>query len=323
MDRMLSFGSTGADVAEMQALLNSHTPTFLPKLAVDKIFGPKTLARVKEFQRNNNLQVDGIVGPNTWAALREEEPEIQPRSGLNCGNSDPANQNRAIGVRNAVVFGLAGQGGGAPVQLASFSGGGLSSLISLPGLPTVRPLTAAQIITATGVYGTSLDFSRIFISDQTGAGNRPFTVGIPATPLSSAMQIMNCGTLTPSTNDLIHELAHVWQSQHHSSVTAFMTNAVGSQAAAVAASGAEALTNPAVRSDPDFPVHFPFSAYAFVPGKPFGEYAAEQIANAVEHGVTAIVAHVKAVAANAVDADNQTSLATMRIGDRRTPGTIF
>lgn len=33
------------------------------------VFGPKTEAAVKEFQKHKRLQPDGIVGPKTWAAL--------------------------------------------------------------------------------------------------------------------------------------------------------------------------------------------------------------------------------------------------------------
>ena len=36
------------------------------------VFGPKTNDAVREFQRNNGLQVDGIVGKNTWKALLEQ-----------------------------------------------------------------------------------------------------------------------------------------------------------------------------------------------------------------------------------------------------------
>lgn len=36
---------------------------------VDKIFGSKTLAAVKAFQKAHNLVVDGVVGPKTWAKL--------------------------------------------------------------------------------------------------------------------------------------------------------------------------------------------------------------------------------------------------------------
>ena len=37
--------------------------------SVDGVFGPETESAVKQAQRNNNLQPDGIVGPDTWRAL--------------------------------------------------------------------------------------------------------------------------------------------------------------------------------------------------------------------------------------------------------------
>jgi peptidoglycan hydrolase-like protein with peptidoglycan-binding domain len=36
---------------------------------VDGIFGPRTEQRVRRFQGNEGLAVDGIVGKNTWTAL--------------------------------------------------------------------------------------------------------------------------------------------------------------------------------------------------------------------------------------------------------------
>ncbi|UQU61860.1 peptidoglycan-binding protein [Couchioplanes caeruleus] len=38
-------------------------------VAVDGIFGPRTDAAVRSFQREKGLTVDGIVGPRTWSAL--------------------------------------------------------------------------------------------------------------------------------------------------------------------------------------------------------------------------------------------------------------
>lgn len=35
----------------------------------DGIFGPKTEAAVKKWQKNHNLVTDGIIGPKTWASL--------------------------------------------------------------------------------------------------------------------------------------------------------------------------------------------------------------------------------------------------------------
>ncbi|MGB9812837.1 MAG: peptidoglycan-binding domain-containing protein [Thermovenabulum sp.] len=63
--RFLALHSYGEDVKLLQTLLNQHGY----KLKVDGIFGPKTLAAVKDFQKKNGLKVDGIVGPKTLAKL--------------------------------------------------------------------------------------------------------------------------------------------------------------------------------------------------------------------------------------------------------------
>src|SRR5262245_39382839 len=68
MSRKLLLKSAGDDVKFLQEQLNL-LPTNFPKVAVDGKFGPRTLALVQEFQRNNALIVDGVVGPLTWGKL--------------------------------------------------------------------------------------------------------------------------------------------------------------------------------------------------------------------------------------------------------------
>lgn len=63
---LLQNGSRGDLVVVTQALLNRKSGA---GLTVDGIFGSKTKAAVKNFQRSNGLAVDGIVGPQTWKAL--------------------------------------------------------------------------------------------------------------------------------------------------------------------------------------------------------------------------------------------------------------
>ena len=57
LTRILKKGSTGTAVKNLQKALGG--------LDVDGIFGAKTEARVKAFQKKNKLTVDGIVGKNT------------------------------------------------------------------------------------------------------------------------------------------------------------------------------------------------------------------------------------------------------------------
>ncbi|MBK8508400.1 MAG: peptidoglycan-binding protein [Candidatus Competibacteraceae bacterium] len=72
MSRLLRQGYKGADVRAIQDVLNFHIRRLDP-LSVDGDFGPKTHARVMEFQKANHLTVDGLVGPKTLGKLFEEE----------------------------------------------------------------------------------------------------------------------------------------------------------------------------------------------------------------------------------------------------------
>lgn len=59
-------GSTGERVVAIQYLLNQQINA---KLSVDGIYGPKTTAAVKVFQKKVKVPVDGIVGPMTYPKL--------------------------------------------------------------------------------------------------------------------------------------------------------------------------------------------------------------------------------------------------------------
>ncbi len=62
---ILRRGSSGANVTILQERLIALGAG----IAVDGDFGPATETAVREEQRNNELDPDGVVGPNTWAAL--------------------------------------------------------------------------------------------------------------------------------------------------------------------------------------------------------------------------------------------------------------
>lgn len=67
---MLHEGSRGPSVESLQRQLNSRGA----KLKVDGIFGPKTEAAVKHFQKTHNLKADGVVGDKTWGSLDRRTP---------------------------------------------------------------------------------------------------------------------------------------------------------------------------------------------------------------------------------------------------------
>lgn len=63
---LIQYGYTGIRVNIIQKKLNQEGDD---TGVADGIFGPKTLAGVKAFQKTHSLTVDGIVGPQTWNAL--------------------------------------------------------------------------------------------------------------------------------------------------------------------------------------------------------------------------------------------------------------
>jgi len=67
---ILSIGSTGPDVRQLQDFLNKLSILGSTQLVLDGIFGTKTQARVKAFQGTNQLANDGIVGPLTLEAIQ-------------------------------------------------------------------------------------------------------------------------------------------------------------------------------------------------------------------------------------------------------------
>jgi hypothetical protein len=85
--QVLRSGSQGPDVERVQAALNRRmlppnnrfTSPPLQPLVEDGRYGPKTQAMVREFQRLNQITVDGIVGPDTSYLLF---PYLQFTAGL-------------------------------------------------------------------------------------------------------------------------------------------------------------------------------------------------------------------------------------------------
>ena len=63
-----------SEVKYLQARLNQAArqgKSGTTKIAVDGMFGSQTTARVKQFQSDFHLSVDGLVGNNTWSVLED------------------------------------------------------------------------------------------------------------------------------------------------------------------------------------------------------------------------------------------------------------
>lgn len=87
--RLLRVGIQGADVKQLQGCLNlkvhfsqPSTNNALPRLTPDGIFGIRTEAKLKEFQRREQLAADGIAGPVTYGALFTRAPYWNSSNGL-------------------------------------------------------------------------------------------------------------------------------------------------------------------------------------------------------------------------------------------------
>ena len=122
-----------------------------------------------------------------------------------------------------------------------------------------RLLTNGEISWARMVFQSTLPYSRIYISDAIGLGNRAFTIPAPsagqvaastvatslfgplATPFITATPpafyiinfgtsgFANAGTLA-NLPTFIHELTHVWQSYHNAFPNAYIFNSLLHQA---------------------------------------------------------------------------------------------
>lgn len=64
-------GEKGNNVRLLQYILNllSDYYSYIPRITIDGVYGPKTQEIVKEFQRKQALTPDGVVEPKTWQKL--------------------------------------------------------------------------------------------------------------------------------------------------------------------------------------------------------------------------------------------------------------
>lgn len=97
---MIHKGDRGEEVRELQETLNARG---YDCGTVDGIFGNKTLAAVKAFQRDNGLTPDGVVGTNTRAAL-ETDGETVKRYAVRVGNLSKAQAEELIAQYPDAVY---------------------------------------------------------------------------------------------------------------------------------------------------------------------------------------------------------------------------
>ena len=69
--RVMSIGIQGEDVRRLQTFINiaADNYSYIPRVAVDGIYGQGTASAVSIIQENNGIPVSGITGPTTWYAI--------------------------------------------------------------------------------------------------------------------------------------------------------------------------------------------------------------------------------------------------------------
>ena len=93
------FGSNGSEVREIQTKLNEWG---YYNGEIDGIYGSRTVAAVRQFQRSNGLTVDGIAGDSTLAAM-----------GIASGTSNTGTDNANL---NLLAHLINGEARGEPYQ---------------------------------------------------------------------------------------------------------------------------------------------------------------------------------------------------------------
>lgn len=240
MPQTVAMGSQGPTVRTLQERLNKALP-LTPLLVVDGIFGPMTLNRVRAFQAKYGLAVDGIVGPVTWAAIDKAcDGSVTPIppyvSGWErCGCAALWQRGVSPFFRNA-GYALGQDRYASGFVPASHRSGFVATPVSdangaVPLGVEVTKVSESIIALLEPYYGRSIDYANVRMTNQTGIGDRAFVLTVYKLPFPrwTAISFVNIGS-EYTKHTLVHEFGHVWEAQHHSDPTAYMVNAVASQA---------------------------------------------------------------------------------------------
>jgi peptidoglycan hydrolase-like protein with peptidoglycan-binding domain len=176
---MLRRGDRGSDVSDLQDMLNAR-PMIEPKLNVDGVFGKKTDAAVRQFQKTEHLSVDGIVGPRTWGALLNS-PSPKPKPTPN-GDLPPAPNPMAQRVKPGTAGKHEGVGNYVVYQDEVRTGGTLAWRNTNPG-----NIIRGQFATAHGAIGYNNRFA-VFPDEATGMAA---IVALLRTPKYQALTVLD------------------------------------------------------------------------------------------------------------------------------------
>jgi len=137
----------------------------------------------------------------------------------------------------------------------------LGQIATIPLNPQIRALQPQELAIAKSVYGRSINFSMVKVTNTVGLQNRPWTTNTPPIYTINVGVTAFNGLTGGWAGLLIHELGHVWQGQHG---IPFMSNSAVHQTLAAIQSGGNTG-----------------GAYQYVPGKQWSKYNSEQQASII------------------------------------------
>ena len=177
--RMLSQGSDGADVSDLQTRLNAAMPTAVP-LVIDGIFGPLTKAAVVAYQGQHALVTDGIVGPITWGVLDTPvppPPPTLPTLAIGATGLDVAQAQQKLNVAVGPLLDIDGV----------YDGAMAASVFAFQLLHGITPTGtldgATRVALNTAVPGGGTDAAGIENAVDANGGAHPLGTQVPGTTL--------------------------------------------------------------------------------------------------------------------------------------------
>jgi peptidoglycan hydrolase-like protein with peptidoglycan-binding domain len=176
---MLSQGSDGPDVSDLQTRLNAAMPAAVP-LVIDGIFGPLTKAAVVAYQGQHALVTDGIVGPITWGVLDTPvppPPPTLPTLAIGATGLDVAQAQQKLNVAVGPLLDIDGV----------YDGAMAASVFAFQLLHGITPTGtldgATRVALNTAVPGGGTDAAGIENAVDANGGAHPLGTQVPGTTL--------------------------------------------------------------------------------------------------------------------------------------------
>ena len=161
----LKTGSMGNNVKWLQWHLNECGAN--PKIDVDGIFGKDTLGALIAFQREKNLEIDGICGKMTRAALKKDvvrEEATTPADAVGCPYSEPTKnlKNGSVGEDVKWLQWYLNYHGATPKLIVDgdFGANTLNALVKFQTLAGIETDGICGKGTRTALKGAKLDLSK-------------------------------------------------------------------------------------------------------------------------------------------------------------------